>query len=80
MGSTGRALGKEIEEVKNAKAAYALLERVDPYSLKDLLKVHGLMVGGLTIPSWLGADIVKTTGTAISPKRRWPGSTPKLGF
>ena len=39
---------KEIEEVKNAKAAYALLEKVDPYSLKDLLKVHGLMVGGLT--------------------------------
>ena len=38
---------KEIEEVKNAKAAYALLEKVDPYSLKDLLKVHGLMVGGL---------------------------------
>lgn len=40
---------KEIEEVKNAKAAYALLEKVDPYSLKDLLKVHGLMVGGLTV-------------------------------
>lgn len=38
---------KEIEEVKNAKAAYAILEKVDPYSLKDLLKVHGLMVGGL---------------------------------
>lgn len=40
---------KEIEEVKNAKAAYAILEKVDPYSLKDLLKVHGLMVGGLTV-------------------------------
>ena len=39
---------REIEEVKNAKAAYALLEKVDPYSLKDLLKVYGLMVGGLT--------------------------------
>ena len=39
---------KEIEEVKNAKAAYAVLEKVDPYSVKDLLKVHGLMVGGLT--------------------------------
>ena len=40
---------KEIEEVKNAKAACAILEKVDPYSLKDLLKVHGLMVGGLTV-------------------------------
>ena len=39
---------KEIEEVKNAKAAYAILERIDPYSVNDLLKVHGLMVGGLT--------------------------------
>ena len=39
---------KEIEEVKNAKAAYAVLEKVDPYSIKDFLKVHGLMVGGLT--------------------------------
>lgn len=39
---------KEIEEVKNAKSAYLLLEKVDPYSVDDLLKVHGLMVGGLT--------------------------------
>jgi len=45
-----RVLGppKEIAEVKCAKAAYAVLERVDPHSVKDLLKVHGLMVGGLT--------------------------------
>ena len=39
---------KEIIEVKNAKAAYAQLESVDPFSVKDLLKVHGLMVDGLT--------------------------------
>ena len=39
---------KEIEEVKNAKAAYAILEKINPYSVSDLLKVHGLMVGGLT--------------------------------
>ncbi len=39
---------KEIEEVKNAKSAYAILEKIDPYSMNDLLKVHGLMVGGLT--------------------------------
>ena len=39
---------KEIEEVKNAKTAYGMLEKVDPYSVKDFLKIHGLMVGGLT--------------------------------
>ena len=39
---------KEIEEVKIAKAAYARLEKIDLYTLKDLLKVYGLMVGGLT--------------------------------
>lgn len=39
---------KEIEEVKNAKAAYAALEGIDPYSVKDLLRVHGLMTDGLT--------------------------------
>ena len=34
--------------MKNAKAAYAILEKINPYSVSDLLKVHGLMVGGLT--------------------------------
>ena len=45
-----RVLGSptEILEVKNTKAAYAILEEIDPYSVKDLLKVHGLMVDGLT--------------------------------
>ena len=38
----------EIKEVKNARDAYALLESVNPYSLKDLLRVHGLMVADLT--------------------------------
>ncbi len=39
---------REIQEVKNAKAAYALIDKVRPASVQDLLKVHGLMTAGLT--------------------------------
>ena len=34
---------REIQEVKNAYKAYDLLGRFDPYSLKDLQKIHGIM-------------------------------------
>lgn len=34
---------KEIQEVKNAFAAYDKISAVDPYSLKDLKKMHGIM-------------------------------------
>ena len=34
---------KEIQEVKNAYAAYEKLEAIDPYSMKDLKKFHGIM-------------------------------------
>ena len=34
---------KEIREVKNAYQAYDLLGTFDPYSLKDLQKLHGIM-------------------------------------
>lgn len=37
----------EILEVKNAFAAYKELESVDPYNMKDLLRVHGIMTNGL---------------------------------
>jgi len=37
----------EILEVKNAFAAYKELENVDPYDIKDLLRVHGIMTAGL---------------------------------
>ena len=52
---------KEIEEVKNAKAAYAILEKIDPYSVSDLLKVHGIMVGGLTVQ----AGRFRTVGVGV---------------
>lgn len=35
---------QEIQEVKNAYEAYLLMEKVNPYSLEDLKKVHGIMM------------------------------------
>ena len=38
---------KEQAEVINAYNAYSIISEINPYSLKDLLKVHGIMVKGL---------------------------------
>lgn len=44
-----RVLGppNEIQEVKGAFAAYDLIQEIDPYKYKDMLKVHGIMMNGL---------------------------------
>lgn len=44
-----RVLGpaREIREVKNANRAYGLVEELDPSSLADLLRAHGVMMDGL---------------------------------
>ena len=34
---------KDIQEVKNAYKAYEMMMEVDPYSIKDLKKIHGVM-------------------------------------
>lgn len=34
---------KDIQEVKNAYKAYEMLKDIDPYSISDLKKVHGIM-------------------------------------
>ena len=34
---------KEIQEVKNAYAAYEEIEKIKPYSISDLKRVHGIM-------------------------------------
>ena len=34
---------KEIQEVKDAYKAYEMIKEVSPYSIKDILKVHGVM-------------------------------------
>lgn len=38
---------REIDEVLCAAAAYEAIESIDPYKVKDLLKAHKLMMGGL---------------------------------
>lgn len=50
-----RVLGppQDIREVKNAYEAYEMLTRLNPYSIKDLLKAHKVMM----------ADLVKESGT-----------------
>lgn len=46
-----RILGNpnEIREVKNAYATYELMLQLDPYSVKDLLKAHEVMMAGLIL-------------------------------
>ncbi len=39
---------KEVQEVKNAYEAYAMIKEVSPYSLKDLLKIHGVITHLIT--------------------------------
>lgn len=50
-----RVLGppQDIREVKNAYEAYEILTQLNPYSIKDLLKAHKVMM----------ADLVKKSGT-----------------
>ncbi len=38
---------KDIIEVHNAFNAYEEVSKIDPYSIKDLLKIHGIMTNGL---------------------------------
>ncbi len=38
---------KDIEEVHNAFNAYEKLSEINPYSVDDLLKIHGIMMNGL---------------------------------
>ena len=75
---------KEIAEVKNAKAAYAILDSVDPHSVNDLLKVHGLLVDGITPQAGkfrtveVGVYAGKTLVHAGTPHRQVPGMIKKL--
>lgn len=38
---------KDIAEVKNAYEIYEMMDRLDPYSMDDLLTAHGIMTRGL---------------------------------
>ena len=39
---------KDIAEVKNAYEIYEMMDKLDPYSVDDLLNAHGVMTRGLT--------------------------------
>ena len=58
-----RVLGNpnEIREVRNAYDAYELMLELDPLSVDDLLKAHGLMMAGL-IPE---NGIFRTSGVGV---------------
>lgn len=58
-----RVLGNpnEIREVRNAYDAYELMLELDPLSVDDLLKVHGLMMAGL-IP---GSGKFRSSGVGV---------------
>ena len=63
-------LSKEIREVDNAIRAYDLISQLDPYSVKDLLRLHGIMMAGLTEQSGMfrtvGVNVVNSkTGEVI---------------
>ncbi len=47
-GKTVVAPLREIQEVKNAIRVYDEFEKLDPFSMDDLLRVHGLMMSALT--------------------------------
>lgn len=38
---------REIHEVKNALATYELYPKLNPFSIKDMLKAHGIMMQGI---------------------------------
>jgi len=52
---------REIDEIKGAHAAYELLEKINPYSLKDVLRVHSAMMKGLGD----GAGALRARGVGV---------------
>ena len=59
---------KEIQEVKNAYDAYEQLPIVNPYHIKDLLRLHGIMMKSLVLDAGsfrLGEEGVFSNGKCI---------------
>ncbi|MDR2699069.1 MAG: Fic family protein [Candidatus Methanoplasma sp.] len=72
---------KEIHEVKNAFAAYEELESIDPYDMKELLRIHGIMMGGLISESGrfrtVNAGVFSSDGRVVHAAPP-PGMVPEL--
>lgn len=68
---------REIDEVLCAAAAYEAIESIDPYKVKDLLKAHKLMMGGLVETAGAfrtgrlaSLMVLETSSTGYRPPRR----------
>ena len=55
------ATQREIDEVRGAHEAYKLLGKINPYSVKDVLRVHKAMMEGLVD----GAGAFRTRGVGV---------------
>lgn len=60
---------REVKEVENAFAAYDALDGLDPWSVDDLLRAHGLLTAGLVSESGafrtVDVEIVHPDGTVL---------------
>lgn len=60
---------RAVKEVENALAAYDALESLDPWSVDDLLRAHGLLTAGLVAQSGefrgVDVDIVNADGDVL---------------
>ena len=75
---------REIREVQNAYRAYDELERIDPFDIRELKRVHGIMTEGLVRESGVfrsGGEGVYDGGKLIfmaPPPERVPGHIENL--
>ena len=70
----------EIKEVKNAYEAYDKIMTFDPYAVKDFLKAHKLMTGGLVKESgkFRSGDVGVFDGDVVVHVGARPGFVPQL--
>ncbi|MFT3889733.1 MAG: Fic family protein [Arachnia sp.] len=68
-GAVVYAAPRDVKEVENALAAYEALGDLDPWSVADLLRAHGLLTAGLVDESGrfrtVDVDIVGSDGTVL---------------
>ena len=75
---------KDIKEVRNAWTAYNLLEELNPYSSRDLLKAHASMTAGLVDESGAyrtcGVVVARGDGTILHQGAAYEDESGNLSF
>lgn len=75
------AAPREVQENANALAAYETLGELDPWSVDDLLRTHGLLTGGLVAESGafrtVDVEIVNSDGLVLHTGSRF-SKVPRL--